>query len=87
MSVRVRYLRHGEICEGSVEELLVHSGGASTRMMKYLIALTGILLRKKTLNVHDLNHLAHAYQADVKVLEVNLDTVDVDNAYDVKALK
>lgn len=84
MTVRVRYFYNHSEYESSVEQLLVHSGSASTRMMKYLIALTEVLLSKKLIDKHDLNHLAHAYQADVHVIAIVLDATNIDNAYDVE---
>lgn len=78
--VRVQYIRDGKEYEGSIEQLLVYSGSASTRMMKYLIALTTILVRKGILGCRDLEDLARAYQVDVQVKTINHDAPDVENA-------
>ncbi len=85
MTVRVRYIQEGREQESSIEKLLVYSGSASTRSMKYLIALTEIMIRKSIIGPSELQDLAESYQVHVKVLGFWIDDHDKENAIDTQA--
>lgn len=72
MTIRIHYYSGGEHHVSSVSGLLTQGKEPSTRMMKYLIALTEVLIEKNVLTAKDLTRIARAYEVDVTVAEIEI---------------
>jgi len=79
--MKIRYTTGGIEYRTSLSSLLTQGHVPSTRMMKYLIALTEILIEARIVDAKKLSKLASAYEVNVEVHEIELiktsSTIDV----------
>jgi hypothetical protein len=79
--IKVHYTAGGQEYRSSLASFLTQGKVPSTRIMKYLISVTELLIRKGVFGVNDLDELARAYEVYVTVHDIEIthptETIDV----------
>ncbi len=81
--IYIHYTSAGEERRGSLTSLLTQEKVPSTRMMKYLIAQTELLVGKGLFDAKDLNYIAKAYEVSVTVHKIVMTGADLHNPIDI----